>query len=100
MWDGTFEWDDAKAERNWRDHAVSFEMARDAFRDALGIEWVDRGQVRHEERLSLLAMAEGRLLFVAFVMRGETIRIISARRAEAHERRRYHNANLPSKGTT
>ena len=35
-------------------------------------------------------MVEGRLLFVAYTMRGEKIRIITARKAEPYERRRYH----------
>ena len=34
-------------------------------------------------------MAENRLLFVAYTMSGNAIRIISARRAEPFERRRY-----------
>jgi uncharacterized DUF497 family protein len=33
------------------------------------------------------------LLFVAYTMRGEVIRIISARKAEAYEPPRYHNDN-------
>jgi uncharacterized protein len=32
-------------------------------------------------------------LFVAYTMRGNAIRIISARRAEPFERRRYHEEN-------
>ena len=36
---------------------------------------------------------EGRLLFVAYTMRGDVIRIISARGAEPYERRQYHEAN-------
>jgi hypothetical protein len=31
MEDENFAWDDGKAARNWRDHGVTFEMARDAF---------------------------------------------------------------------
>jgi uncharacterized DUF497 family protein len=37
-----------------------------------------------------LGLVEGRLLFAAFTMRGEVIRIISARAAEPFERREYH----------
>jgi uncharacterized DUF497 family protein len=33
MKDGIFEWDDAKAAKNWRARGVSFEMARDVFKD-------------------------------------------------------------------
>lgn len=38
-------------------------------------------------------MVEGRLLFVAYTMRGDTIRIITARKAEPYERRKYHEEN-------
>jgi uncharacterized DUF497 family protein len=86
-----FEWDDRKAARNRREHGVSFETAREAFRDGFSVDWIDPGQDPREERISMLAMVGDHLLFVAYMLRGETIRIISARRAEPHERRRYHN---------
>lgn len=93
MQDEFFEWDDAKAARNWRDHAVSFEMARGAFSDGFALEWRDDRQSANELRYGLLGIVEGRLLFVAYTLRSERIRIISARKAEPHERRRYHNEN-------
>jgi hypothetical protein len=93
MQDNDFEWDDAKASSNWRDHAVSFEMAREAFRDVFAVEWIDAGQDPGEEWYAMIAMVEGRALFVAYTTRGERIRIISARKAEPYERRRYHDEN-------
>jgi uncharacterized protein len=93
MQDDHFEWDDDKAARNWRDHAVTFEMARDVFNDAFAIEWIDEGQSDDEERYGMIGMIEGRLLFVAYTMRGERIRIISARKVEPYERRKYHDEN-------
>ena len=93
MQDDAFEWDDPKAVRNWRDHAVSFEMAREVFRDVFALEWTDDGQDASEQRFVTLGMVQGRLIFVAYTLRGERIRIISARLAEPHERRRYHNEN-------
>jgi len=93
MQEGAFEWDDAKAALNWQNHAVSFEMARDAFSDAFALEWQDDRQDAGEPRFVLLGMVEQRVLFVAFTMRDDRIRIISARRAEPHERRRYHDEN-------
>jgi hypothetical protein len=68
-------------------------MARVAFQDAFSIERVDRGHDDPEERFALLGMVEDRLLFVSYTLRAERIRIISARKAEPHERRRYHNEN-------
>lgn len=93
MQDEHFEWDDGKAVRNWRDHGVSFEMAREAFRGAFALEWIDDRQVRSEERYAMIAMVEGRLVFVAYTVRDERIRIISARKAESYERRKYHDEN-------
>jgi uncharacterized protein len=93
MQDESFEWDDDKAAQNWRDHAVTFEMARDVFRDAFAIDWFDEEHSEDEERYGIIGMVEGRFLFVAYTMRGERIRIISARKAEPHERRRYHDKN-------
>src|SRR5438552_3290904 len=82
MQDEHFEWDDDEATQNWRDHGVSFEMAREAFTDAFAVEWVDAGQDPSEERYAMIGMVESRLLFIAYAMRGERIRIISARKAE------------------
>jgi uncharacterized protein len=93
MQDGQFEWDDDKAARNWREHAVTFEMAMRVFRDPFGIEWEDPGQNPDEERYSAVGMVEERLLFVAYTTRGDRIRIISARKAEPYERRKCHEEN-------
>ena len=93
MQDGAFEWDDAKAAENWRNHAVKFETAREAFRDAFAVEWPDDTQIAAERRFVMLGMVEYRLLFVAYTQREDRIRIISARKAEPHERRRYHDEN-------
>jgi uncharacterized protein len=88
-----FEWDDAKAAINRRHHKITFEQAREALADPFIVEWIDQGQDESEERFSALGMVENRLLFVAYTMRGNAIRIISARRAEPFERRRYHEEN-------
>lgn len=93
MRDHHFEWDDDKAARNWWRHGVTFEMAREAFRDVFAVEWEDDRRRVAEPRFALLGMVDNRLLFVAYAMRGERIRIISARRAEPLERRRYHDEN-------
>jgi uncharacterized DUF497 family protein len=93
MQDEDFEWDDAKAALNWQRHAITFEVARDAFRDAFAVEWLDDTQDASEQRVAMLAMVDNRLLFIAYIMREDRIRIISARKAEPNERRRYHDEN-------
>lgn len=88
-----FDWKDAKAAENEAKHGVSFEMAKKVFNDPFAIEWLDDRQDHGEERHVILGMVENRLLYVAYTMRGEKIRLISARGAEPHERRRYHEEN-------
>jgi len=93
MRDEDFEWDDAKAARNLADHGVTFEAARLAFEDAFAAVREDRRKNYSEDRFILLGMVQERLLAVAYTMRGERVRIISARTAEPRERRRYHEEN-------
>ena len=68
-------------------------MAKDVFKDPFAIEWLDDREDYGEDRYVIIGMANNRLLFVAYTMRGEAIRIISARGAEPHERRQYHEDN-------
>jgi uncharacterized DUF497 family protein len=88
-----FGWDTAKAAQNEADHGVTFEMARDVFKDPFAIEWLDDREDYGEDRYVIIGMVSSRLLFVAYTMKDEAIRIISARGAEPHERRQYHEDN-------
>lgn len=36
-----FEWDDEKAEANWRDHGIALPEAINAFTDPFGVERID-----------------------------------------------------------
>jgi uncharacterized DUF497 family protein len=93
MRDDEFEWDNKKAARNLAQHGVSFEAARLAFDDAFGVAREDLREDYGEDRYTLLGMVEARLLLVTYTMRGERVRIISARLAEPRELRRYHEEN-------
>jgi len=88
-----FEWDHAKAAENYKNHGITFEQATRAFADPFAIERLDDRESYGEERFNILGMVDGRLLYVAFTLRGDTIRIISARGAEPHEKRTYHEDN-------
>jgi uncharacterized DUF497 family protein len=88
-----FEWDDDKAAINLARHGVSFEAARLACNDAFAAVREDRRHDYGEDRYVLLGVARDRLLCVAYTLRGERIRIISARLAEPQEKRRYHEEN-------
>ena len=83
-----FSWDERKAASNLRKHGVSFDEAASVFADPLALyidDTVDPGRT-----LLLGASVRNRLLLVVHAELDEsTIRIISARRATWHERRRY-----------
>lgn len=93
MNDGEFEWDDAKAAQNEADHGVNFEVAKLVFNDPFATERLDDREDYGEDRYVIIGMIDSRLLCVAYTLRNGTIRIISARGAEPHERRRYHEDN-------
>jgi len=84
-----FEWDDAKARANRTKHGVDFQTAARVFLDPYVIEFDD---VRDdgEMRFNAIGLVDGRVLFVSYTMRGDVVRIISARGAEPHEKRQYH----------
>jgi uncharacterized protein len=89
-----FEWDDEKARVNPARHdGVTFEDAARVFDDLFAISREDRREAYGEQRFIQIGMAGDRVLTVAYTMRGERIRIISARKAEALERRWYHEEN-------
>jgi uncharacterized DUF497 family protein len=83
-----FEWDAAKARANLRKHGVSFEEASTVFYDELAVTGSDPDHSVGEARFVTFGVSsEQRLLVVAHADRGETIRIISARKATPPERR-------------
>jgi len=85
-----FEWDELKAERNKRKHGVTFVEAMDCFYDPHQIAFYDPDHSEDEDREILIAHSrEGRLLVVIYTLRGDTIRIISARRATHREAEDY-----------
>lgn len=90
MADAAFEWDDAKAARNYADHGITFEIAKRVFSDPFATERLDDREDYGEDRYNIIGMVEGRILSVTYTLRDGTIRIISARGAEPHEKRRNH----------
>ena len=94
MEDSFFEWDDAKAEENVKDHGVTFIEARSIFQDPGCVEIYDEAHAEGEGRyVDIGFSSRARLLFVVFTTRGERIRIISARIAEPDEETIYEQNN-------
>lgn len=84
-----FEWDDEKNRINKRKHHVSFETAEKVFADENRIEWFDAIHSDEEDRYITLGMVDN-ILHVVYTEREEAIRLISARRADKYERRKYY----------
>ncbi|MEO8901220.1 MAG: BrnT family toxin [Polyangiaceae bacterium] len=87
------EWNPAKAASNKRKYGVSFDEAATCFADPLALHLEDHA---HPERLVLIGTSErSRVLFTVFAELADVggIRIISARKATRHERRRYEEEN-------
>jgi uncharacterized DUF497 family protein len=85
-----FEWDSAKDEVNRKKHGVAFQTAAKVFLDPFVIEFDDLLDAAGELRFNAIGLVDGRMLFVTYTMRGDIVRIISARGAEPHEKRKYH----------
>ena len=86
------EWDDLKAAANAKKHGVSFDEAKSVFVDERAKLISDPDHTDDEDRFVLLGLSSVlRLLLVCHCYRaeGNVIRIISARKASAHESKSY-----------
>ncbi len=87
-----FEWDEKKEMQNIAKHGVSFRSVVEIFDDPGRLK--ERSDRKGEERWLTTGFFEGKTWAVAYVKRGETIRIISARRAGKREKERYYRSLL------
>ena len=89
-----FTWDEEKNRENKIKHHVSFEVARHVFSDPRHLSIQDRHK-NGEERWQTIGLVAGVLLILVARAWGiedkAEIRIISARKADARERKRYEN---------
>jgi len=84
-----YDWDPRKARANLTKHGVDFADAALVLEDPLALTRPDP-DAKGEERFVTLGLDPlGRLLVVVWTPRGKRIRLISARRATAAERRQY-----------
>jgi hypothetical protein len=85
-----FEWDEKKAEQNIKKHRIAFEDAATVFGDPLSLTIGDPLHSTAERRFVTMGFSlRGRLLVVVHTDRSNRIRIISARKATARERKIY-----------
>ncbi len=86
-----FEWDAHKNAVNLAKHGIDFADAARMFEGPV-LERLDDREDYGETRIAAVGVVEGRELFVVYTMRGETRRIISARKANRHECEAYRKA--------
>lgn len=87
----TFDWDPRKDATNKRKHGVTFHEAKSVFTDDYARLIADPEHSDEEDRFIILGMSiSSRLLVVCHcISNGDTIRIISARKADKRERQVY-----------
>lgn len=88
-----FEWETSRAVRNAEKHGVSFAEATTTFDDEKALDGPDVSHSFLEaRRVRLGRSAGGRILVVAYTVRGVAVRILSARLASRRERVTYAQA--------
>ena len=88
-----YEWDDRKNSLKQKKHGISFELATGVFEDPMCLDFYDAEHSSIEDRYIAIGKIND-VLFVVYTERKDKIRIISARRATAKERRLYYDSNL------
>ena len=84
----SYEWDPNKARSNYKKHGIKFADAVGVFEDENAITIEDD----HENEDRFITIGRDflrRILVVVYVFRGVIIRIISARKATAREKKEY-----------
>ena len=83
------EWDDNKAEINWKKHGLRFRVAARIFLDENKFEDYDELHSDEEDRWKVVGKVRD-VLVVIYTERGEKYRIISARYATKEEEDEYY----------
>jgi uncharacterized DUF497 family protein len=84
----SFEWDDEKAAANLIKHHVPFALDSRVY-DPARIDRYDGREDYGEDRFLTIGLVGTVIVVVTYTMRGETVRLISARKAERHEQPDY-----------
>jgi uncharacterized DUF497 family protein len=89
-----FDWDDGNSQKNWEKHRVSTGECEEVFFNLPLLLREDPGHSQREPRFYILGHSKaGRLLFIAFTIRRDKIRIISTRDMSRKERAFYEQEN-------
>jgi uncharacterized protein len=85
-----FEWDARKARQVLNDRGIDFKEMTAIFANDMIVE---RSDQNGEERWLAIGELNGKCFVVVHTRRGDTIRIITARRARGYEERQYRSRN-------
>jgi uncharacterized DUF497 family protein len=85
-----FEWDNRKAAKNLKKHGVSFQEAASVFGDPLAMTFEDPDHSIDEHRLLTFGTTRnGKMVTLSHTERDGSMRIISTRLMQKHEREIY-----------
>lgn len=86
----SFEWDKGNIDKSYQKHGITPNEAEEVFLDDDILLLKDIKHSKQEERFEAIGkITKGDILFLAFTIRGDKIRIISARKANKKERKQY-----------
>jgi uncharacterized DUF497 family protein len=89
-----FDWDEGNREKNWEKHQVSTGECEEAFFNLPLLLQPDPAHSQKEPRYYVLGQTtEGRYLFIAYTLRNDRIRVVSARDMSRKERDIYEQSN-------
>jgi uncharacterized DUF497 family protein len=87
-----FDWDEGNLLKNWEKHAVTAAECEQVFFNRPLLAQPDMRHSDSEVRFYVLGQSDsGRRLFLAFTIRRDRIRVISARDMSRRERRSYES---------
>lgn len=86
-----FEWDEAKSEACAHERRFNFAYVARAFYDPNRVTHADTRRNYGEDRYQLMGKIDGRVFVVVYTVRHDTIRIISARKANQREVANYED---------
>lgn len=85
-----FQWDKGNIDKSYQKHGVTPNEAEEVFLDENILLSKDIKHSQKEQRFEAIGrIVKGNILFLAFTIRDNKIRIISVRTANKKERRRY-----------
>lgn len=81
-------WDETKRRRNIRQHGLDFAGCEAMF-DGPVVSWDDAREAYGEQRFNALGFLGGVVVHMTYTERGDDLHVISLRKAEKHEIRRF-----------